>query len=239
MTPLHPSCRALIQFIAWYASRGGVGISKIRLIKFLYLADVQSFRLSGQKATPYKWLFYHYGPWTVEAQRDIEECVMEGVIVPQAFAPEEEAGEITLYRATGPDPNLYQSFSTGLEFAVRAEIDRWSRAPLNLFLNHVYFETPPMRNAKRGEVLRFAPEIFEEEQPRVEEAPTRRYSSRGAREAFRRLMTAGRSASDQVPVPRDGIFDEAYITALEALDSQDRLSGPLEGRTEVDPDALE
>jgi hypothetical protein len=237
MAPIQPESRSLIQFITWYASRTGTGISKIRLIKFLYLADVHSFRLRRQTATPYRWSFYHYGPWTLEAQLDIEECVAQGVIQPQPFAPEEEAEEITLYRSVGADPNIYQQLGVSLESALKTEIDRWSRAPLNLFLNYVYFETAPMRYAKRGELLRFDPEVFAEEQTRAEEAP-RRYSSRGARKAFQKLLTAGKTSSDHVPVPRDAIIDDAYVAALEALDAQDRLSGELGGVVEADPDSF-
>jgi len=237
MAPIHPDPRSLIQFITWYASRSSGGISKIRLIKFLYLADVHSFRLRRQKVTPYNWSFYHYGPWTLEAQLDIEQCVTEGVIQPQQFAPGGDTEEITLYRASGPDPNIYQRLTAGFEFALKADIDRWSRAPLNLFLNYVYFETPPMGDARKGELLRFDAETFQEEPARVQETP-KRYSSRGAREAFQRLLISKKGAADQVAVPRDAIVDDAYVAALEALDAQDRLSGQLGGIVEADPDSF-
>ena len=109
----------------------------------------------------------------------------------------------------------------------------------NTFLDYVYFKTPPMREARRGEYLRFDETTFEVDgvhEPTVERP--KKYASREARKAFQRFLESRRLDKAKVPVPRDAIVDEAFGEAVRLLDAEDALAGPLEGSAEVDPDAL-
>lgn len=185
--------------------------------------------------TQYTWNFYHYGPWTIEAQRDLDGCVASGVLEPVPYTREAGGGEITLYRACSPFiTDLSAVLSPTIELALKDEIKRWSRAPLNAFLNYIYFDTPPMRDARRGERLRFEPELFEA--PPLE-PPRKRHTSRPSREAFARLLARRTESAEQVPVPCDAILDADYLAALNALDAQDEVRG-LSGAVEIDPDNL-
>ena len=134
------SADLLIQFIVGIASQLGNGISKIRLIKFLYLADVHWFRKRSQQATTYRWRFYHYGPYTGEAQADIDAAVSRGAIG-TATMSRDEGGDMTLYRATGV-PDLSELFDASFEVLLSSEIRQWLWRPLPQFLNYVYFDTP-------------------------------------------------------------------------------------------------
>ncbi|MCJ8278460.1 MAG: Panacea domain-containing protein [Rivularia sp. ALOHA_DT_140] len=44
-----------------YATKGH--ISKIQLIRFLYLADLYSVKWTGNQLTQLDWYYYHLGPW--------------------------------------------------------------------------------------------------------------------------------------------------------------------------------
>src|SRR5437870_357159 len=99
-TPPHE----LIRYITSEATRLAGALTKIRLIKFLYLADVYLFGLAGQRATPYRWRFFHYGPWAVDAQEDIDASVQSGLIEATVRSREDEIGEMTLYSARGASP---------------------------------------------------------------------------------------------------------------------------------------
>jgi hypothetical protein len=228
---------ALIRFIAWSAARLGRGVSRIRLIKFLYLADVHLFQQRRQLATGYRWRFHHYGPYTAEAQQDIDESASLGLITCETLPRLDEAGEVYLYRAHGPEPLIYDRFSVSLEAALKREVERWLAAPLNEFLNYVYFDTPPMRDARRGDYLRFDDSTFGPVEPPAPVRP-KRYASREAQKAFRRFLESRRAGTTTVPVPRDAVVDDAYRAALEALDAQDALAGPIEGSVDIDPDAM-
>lgn len=233
-----PSDRyALIRFLAWSAARLGRGVSRIRLIKFLYLADVHLFQQRRQLATGYRWRFYHYGPYTAEAQQDIDESASLGLITCDTFRRIDEVGEVYLYRAHGEEPLIYDRFSVSLEASLKRELERWLPSPLNEFLNYIYFETPPMREARRGDYLCFDESTFG---PVEHPAPVRpkRYASREAQKAFRQFLESRRVRTKKVSVPRDAVVDDAYGAALEALDAQDALAGPIEGSVDVDPDAM-
>jgi uncharacterized phage-associated protein len=39
-------------------------VSKTKLLKLLYLADIEHFRTTGETLTGFDWIFYWYGPLT-------------------------------------------------------------------------------------------------------------------------------------------------------------------------------
>jgi hypothetical protein len=209
---------ALIVFVAWYASKLGRPVSRIRMIKFLYLADVHSYAQRRRLATDYRGKFYHYGPYAAGAQRDIDECVDLGHIRCEVLQRADEAGEVSLYRANGPDPAIHERFSATLETVLGSEIERWLGAELNTFLDYVFFETPPMREARRGEYLRFDETTFPVDavhEPAAERP--KKYASREARKAFQRFLDSRRAEKAKVPVPRGALLDEAFGKAVRLL----------------------
>ncbi len=44
-----------------YATKGY--ITKIQIIKFLYLADLYAVKWTGKQLTELNWYYYHFGPW--------------------------------------------------------------------------------------------------------------------------------------------------------------------------------
>ncbi len=50
----------LIKYFA-YATKGH--ITKIQLIRFLYLADLYAVKWTGKQLTQLNWYYYHLGPW--------------------------------------------------------------------------------------------------------------------------------------------------------------------------------
>ncbi len=231
--------QALLVFVAWYASKLGRPVSRIRFMKFLYLADVHFYAQRRRLATGYRWKFHYYGPYALEAQHDMDECIKIGLLRCEVLQRADEAGEVSLYRACGTDPAIHERFSATLETVLAREIERWVGAELNTFLDYVYFETAPMREARRGEYLRFDETTFPADA--LHETTTQRpkgYASREARKAFQRFLDSRRAEKTKVPVPRDAVVDEAFVDAVRLLGAEDALAGPLGGSVEVDPDAV-
>jgi hypothetical protein len=123
----------LIRYITAEATRVAGALTKIRLIKFLYLADVYLFGLTGQRATPYSWRFYHYGPWALDAQQDIDALAGSGAIVTEARPRDDDVGEMTLYSARGAPPDIERQFGVRFETRLKDAIRTWTRRPLNEF----------------------------------------------------------------------------------------------------------
>src|SRR5262249_15184271 len=128
----------LIRYITWEATRRAGALTRIRLIKFLYLADVYLFGLSGRRATPYLWRFYHYGPWALDAQAAIDHLAEVGAIDAERRVREDEVGEMTLYSATGTQPEVERVFGHAFETQLADSIRTWLQRPLNEFLDYVY-----------------------------------------------------------------------------------------------------
>jgi len=227
----------LIRYITWEATRLTGALTKIRLIKFLYLADVYLFTLTGRRATPYRWRFYHYGPWALDAQQDIEGSTHLGVIDAERRSRDDEVGEMTVYAARGTRPAIEDALGFTFETQLGDAIRTWVQRPLNEFLDYVYFDTPPMRAARRGDYLRFDQETFAQE-PEPAPRPRPRRSSREAQRAWRTFLDSARRDSSRLSMPRDAIVDDALRTAIDRLDAEDIIARPIDARVDARPDEL-
>lgn len=220
----------LIRFIVGSATKRRGAISRIRLIKFLYLADVLHLRLHAGALTGLPWRFCHYGPYCAEAQAAIDFMVRASGL--EMRTADGEAGDVYLYSYAGPVEEIWRHTSASFESALLGELERWLDAPLNQFLDHIYFETEPMARANRGDILEFPPPLMVEEPP-VSRIIQGRRSGGKAREALRKFIE---SKTRAVKCPKDAIRDEAFERALRLLDEQDSLAGPMAGTAEVHKD---
>jgi hypothetical protein len=118
-----------------------------RVVKLIYLADLEWRRRHGEPLVDVTWRFLHFGPYAYEfasilGDPDMEVAEFEGKTARRfVFSPTE-------LKATQVAPEIQQ---------VLAElVTKWGSTDLNRLLDHVYFDTEPMENAKRGEVLDFS-----------------------------------------------------------------------------------
>jgi len=122
--------------------------AKTRLIKLLYLIEIEYYKLYQKRLAELKWQFYHYGPYTAEIESilgspDIEEIpfVLKG-------------GKLgSHYDLVEDDFRSY--FPSDIKRIVDYVVKEWSEIDLSKLLDYVYFETEPMRDARRGELLDF------------------------------------------------------------------------------------
>lgn len=116
---------------------------KTRLVKLLYLTELEYFRRTGRRLTSIDWQFYHFGPYATALEPYIGD--------PDAITREDWFDDM-LAKVRGetvpPDQDL--------QHAVVDVVHDWGNADLNTLLDYVYFETEPMQAAKRGEALNFS-----------------------------------------------------------------------------------
>jgi len=75
------SCEGLIHAIVGYASTRGEKLTTLRLVKFLYLADLYNARVShGTTLTEWPWAFVYFGPWCKQANEAIGAADKAGII---------------------------------------------------------------------------------------------------------------------------------------------------------------
>ena len=66
--------RDLIRYIVWYATENEMALTTIRLVKFLYLADLYYARVHrGKTLTGFPWAFVYYGPYCKQSMDAIED----------------------------------------------------------------------------------------------------------------------------------------------------------------------
>jgi hypothetical protein len=109
---------------------------KTRLVKLLYLTELEYFRRTGKRLTDLKWIFHHFGPYAY-ALGDL------------LGNPDDDRVAWSLTRRPSTSDH-------DMQICVSQVVHEWGNADLNALLDYVYFDTEPMQAATRGEALNFA-----------------------------------------------------------------------------------
>jgi hypothetical protein len=71
----------LVHYVVHLASERNAKLTTLRLVKFLYLADLYHARAhNGKTLTGWTWKFVYFGPYCSEASRTIDDAVRAGII---------------------------------------------------------------------------------------------------------------------------------------------------------------
>ncbi len=132
-----------------------VGFGKTKLVKLLYLIDVENYRRRGTQISGLEWRFYHYGPYAFAIDTALQELDLD---IPQESVTTGTGHRAIVFRPNhSPRPRLSEYLPSPSELQLVNRIIRdWGEVELNPLLNHVYFYTEPMKNADRGEILDFS-----------------------------------------------------------------------------------
>ena len=148
-----PVLQNLIKYIVAQISDAGGILGITKLVKLLYLIDVEFYRRHRQILTGLDWVFYHYGPYSLEIPDIIRSLDLD--------IPQEDVsignGRIThqfkpVYRL---EVDISEVVPTSDVMLVERVIDRWALEDLNRLLSYVYFDTEPMQDSEVGESLDF------------------------------------------------------------------------------------
>ena len=97
MTDIKP----LIAYLVDQVVDQGGSPNKTTLIKLVYLVDVECWRKLGKPATGLEWRFHHYGPYSAELERDINDNTFLHVFGDRhsgyGFSPSSQWEEIRQY----------------------------------------------------------------------------------------------------------------------------------------------
>lgn len=142
---IEPDLRSLIAYLVARTRERSITLNQTKLVKLLYLIDVERAANRREPLTGLKWVFFHYGPYALELPETLN--AMEGSeVITRKW------NKATLYEAApgAPDGN---DWLMPTQRTVDRVIDRFAAMDLNELLDHVYFHTGPMIRAKRGEPL--------------------------------------------------------------------------------------
>jgi len=144
-----PNFRAAVRYLLERAQDKEIPVGKTRLVKLLYLLDVEVYRLCLSSFTGLDWIFYKYGPYSHEVEAALSQLDISEVDIP--------IGGSRVFQKLGID---LEEDASRLEIETKAAIERllaeWGTADLNELLDHVYFETEPMLKAEFKQRLDFS-----------------------------------------------------------------------------------
>ena len=185
--------------------------TKTKLVKFLYLLDLEQYRETGQILTGFAWRFYLYGPWTEEFDEVFAEMRATGAIVVQAGT---RLDLDTQFLTTADRVDLDAAISNqAVASRLRRYVDGWADRSTGELLDYVYFSTSPMEGAQPGEDLDFS--LVRDEPPALFFIQSR---------AEGRAVVAARAAIERgMPRPeqqaRGGPVEARYDEAYERIDA--------------------
>jgi hypothetical protein len=191
--------------------------NKTKLLKLMYLADIENYRAKKETLTGFDWLFFLYGPWATEYDALLEQLDSEGSIGLEKWATGTIEGERISARIQVPLDRV--GLSTDAYFRIQRQIDTWADSGIPKLLDYVYFQTEPMQNAEKMKPLDFT--TVREEPP----IPYRRLSSGTAPGDVRRLRRKFLDIQSQgtaVPLSyQSAPYDAAFLDAMSIFEQEE------------------
>jgi len=216
---VNPLIKNLIHAVVSQAVEKGGYVTKTKLLKLLYLLDVEYYRLHRQTYTGFNWKFFHLGPWAREFDPLIEELVRTETLLERASTKQEY--DAKFFHAAEPrdTSGLFSTFAD--ESLLRSVLNTWSEASTGEILDYVYFHTEPMEHGIRNEALDFStvsqdkPEKYIRPQSSSSEKEIRK-----SRRAFQEKLGQqdAQPAKFEFTPPR---YDEEFAKALEKIEATD------------------
>lgn len=148
----------IIKYIVWYGTQQGIRLTTNRLVKFVYLADLYQARLKGgMTLTGFPWQFIHYGPYCRQVGQVIEDAALEGAICKETYDSKFSVDkEYNLFSCKDTDAeDIEEQFHIGVIGQLQEVIKKFGDDTPQL-LDYVYFDTEPMEDAKKGDLLDFS-----------------------------------------------------------------------------------
>jgi Antitoxin SocA-like, Panacea domain len=196
--------------------------NRTKLLKLLYLADIEFFRATDDTLTGFEWIYYLYGPWSSEYDGLLKQLEAEAAIRLQPWA----AGGVEGERITSIEEKQLERViaATDVFFRTRRQIDTWADRAVPRLLDYVYFETEPMQGATKMERLDFRkvskqpPRLYRRTKSGSDTATLRKLRSKFADLSNE---TVGRGAWESIShTPAQ--FDETYLAALAEFEREEQ-----------------
>jgi hypothetical protein len=205
----------LIAIVSYVTERGGY-VTKTKLLKLLYLFDVEFYRAHGTTFTRFQWKYFHLGPWTREFDTLLDDLVSRGNLVEQTS--ERSEFDTKFLHASEP-VSLRKPFDNYRDEAILLSIlDTWGPSSTGEILDYVYFRTEPMEYGIRNENLDFTRVL--QQVPGIYKRPASNKTSNEIkalrREFSKKIASQLSTPTFQFTPPR---YDEEFRAAMEKLDA--------------------
>jgi hypothetical protein len=167
--------------ISQYYKAFGQGVPKTKLLKLVYLTELQYKRRYGARLTGAKWVYYLYGPYL----SDYDNILASNNVSVDNFGYSEDKEAKMLSISTAYTGN---HIPPDVKFLISGVVRDYGKLDIRSLLDHVYFETEPMINAEnRGETLDFD-SVMPEDYYKVKELHIDKKTKRALDRDFKKRM---------------------------------------------------
>ena len=215
----------VIRYIVWYATQNSIRLTTNRLVKFIYLADLYHARIKGgQTYTNFPWRFVHYGPYCSAALDNIDQLAREGYIAKETCESPYGAKDFHMFSSAD---DRADDLSRSLNIVVLGQLQRAIKRfgdDTPALLDYVYFNTEPMRDAEKGDLLDFSKAEMQVPAKGVKLKKLSEESVKLGRERIRNLAkeydSYQRNLVEEARL-NEKYKDEVYYQYLEILDGEE------------------
>lgn len=141
-----------IKFIVSEANDKGGYVTTLRLVKFIYLIDVEYYRARNKPLTNLKWIFYKFGPFAFEIQK-AGKSLGYNLCSEEFVSLTGKRGKIFSVDTYQHPPRWLNQISLNV---IDQILEIWCDQETSTLLNYVYYQTEPMQFGVRNKQLDFS-----------------------------------------------------------------------------------
>lgn len=222
--------RELIRYVVTEVLEQEGTLGTTRLVKLLYLIDVEYYRRHRELLTGLEWICYRYGPYAFEIPDVLrsldldlpqDEVALGGRRVARIFRP----GHL-------PEVNIGALVSIADKMLIDRIIGEWALEDLNRLLSRVYFDTEPMQGARVGQALDFGtipeltfPKHLPEDELRLTDDETTYFKGKLAE--YKQRQTELRDLAERQYEQIHAAADHTYDEAIKLMRWEERIGLPI------------
>jgi hypothetical protein len=200
---------------------------RTKLVKFLYLIDLDFYRIYRRTYTGLNWIRYNFGPYASELNTITNRM---GLNI-QEENIDFSSGQGIKYTISEDNIDDEHLLPVEVRSIVDRVINRWADEDLNSLLDYVYCETEPMNNIEYKQPLDFT-----RVKSNVRCTNTHNLElSEQEKSVIRRMVEGSPLLTDQVSLKRNDADVPSALISIEETPSMDQLNGHVEsdGNTQL------
>jgi hypothetical protein len=226
----------LIKYIVCFANDHDISLTTIRLVKFVYLADLYHARLNtGETITHFPWAFVNYGPYCQDVMKSIDDAVLKGFINSKALESKYSEKDYKLFFCYDDKySELRKEFKIAVLSELQYAIKKYGDDTAQL-LDYVYFNTEPMNDVKKGDILDFSLAVQPKTIPPIETKKLSRKDVETAKALVKKLKEKYTAAAENLRKDDNEAEkwrDDLYLKSLDNLDT-DPLPIGIKGTSRI------
>src|SRR5215216_5954013 len=134
---MEPNLEQVIAAIVSFVQQRDSHVTKTKLLKLLYLFDVEYYRGRRRKFTGFDWIYFHLGPWASDYDKVLADMVAQGLLIERLS--QDTDYEARFYKTPKPI-DVFKIFPDPADKStLRIVLNAWADKTTSEILDYVYF----------------------------------------------------------------------------------------------------